>query len=198
MKTIAVYEENALVLDALCKLLSGWGLEIGFKAIDSKELLKKLKNIRVDLLLAHTSQPFAEQIQFLRCFKKKCESAKVLLLANSEQLCFFDQISVCDVDAVLQFNCNPKSLHQKILSLLEIKSLDQTFAKPKINLSFSSLKKRFIELACTDYSYAQIANLMCVSIRTVENYRDSVYEKLDVHSRNALIDNAIKFKIVSI
>ena len=45
----------------------------------------------------------------------------------------------------------------------------------------------FIQLASTDLSYKEIAEKMGVSFKTVENYRDSLFQKLDLNSRPVLV-----------
>jgi DNA-binding NarL/FixJ family response regulator len=46
---------------------------------------------------------------------------------------------------------------------------------------------RFLKLKLTNLSLKEIAAEMCVAPKTVENYRDAVYEKLDVGSRHELV-----------
>jgi DNA-binding NarL/FixJ family response regulator len=46
--------------------------------------------------------------------------------------------------------------------------------------------------------YNDIGAKMFVSIKTIENYRDSIYEKLNINSREELVKFAIKAGIVDI
>ena len=57
-------------------------------------------------------------------------------------------------------------------------------------------EKNFIELACSDLTYFQIADKMCVSPRTIDGYRESVFHKLDVKSRVGMVLQAIRMQIV--
>jgi DNA-binding CsgD family transcriptional regulator len=50
----------------------------------------------------------------------------------------------------------------------------------------------FLKLACTEKTYKEIANEMNLSPRTVEGYRDDLFEKLGVISRVGLVTFAIK------
>jgi Response regulator containing a CheY-like receiver domain and an HTH DNA-binding domain len=56
----------------------------------------------------------------------------------------------------------------------------------------------FLKLCCTDKSYKEIADVMCVSPRTVDGYRDALFQKLDVTSRIGLAIYAIKNDIVQV
>ncbi|OLY90789.1 two component transcriptional regulator, LuxR family [Cnuella takakiae] len=65
-----------------------------------------------------------------------------------------------------------------------------------INLSEREL--RFLQLACTEKTYKEIADEMYVSPRTIDSYRDGLFEKLQIKSRVGLVLYAIKNGIVSV
>jgi two-component system, NarL family, invasion response regulator UvrY len=54
----------------------------------------------------------------------------------------------------------------------------------------------FLKLACTEMTYKEIAGKMYLSARTIDGYRDSLFEKLEVRSRVGLVLYAIKHGIV--
>ncbi|WP_092725898.1 response regulator transcription factor [Hydrobacter penzbergensis] len=56
----------------------------------------------------------------------------------------------------------------------------------------------FLRHCATDLGYREISVIMNVSLKTVENYRDSLYNKLNVHNRSALVLFAITSGIVNI
>ncbi|MCW5916794.1 MAG: helix-turn-helix transcriptional regulator, partial [Ferruginibacter sp.] len=51
--------------------------------------------------------------------------------------------------------------------------------------------------ACSELTYKEIADKMCISPRTVDGYRDSLFEKLQIRTRVGLALFAIKNEIVS-
>ncbi|RYF78302.1 MAG: response regulator transcription factor [Cytophagaceae bacterium] len=54
----------------------------------------------------------------------------------------------------------------------------------------------FVKMACSELTYAEIADRMCVSARTVDGYRESVFEKLNVRTRVGLVMLAIRMGLV--
>ncbi|GAB3726816.1 response regulator transcription factor [Spirosoma lituiforme] len=56
----------------------------------------------------------------------------------------------------------------------------------------------FIQLACSELTYVQIADKMCVSPRTVDGYREALFERLQVKSRVGLAMWAVRTGIVSL
>ena len=56
----------------------------------------------------------------------------------------------------------------------------------------------FLNLCCTELTYKEIADQMNVSPRTVDGYREMLFEKLRVKSRTGMVVFAIKNKIIKI
>ena len=54
----------------------------------------------------------------------------------------------------------------------------------------------FLKLAGTELTYKEIADQMCISVRTVDGYRDQLFEKLQTKSRVGLVLYAIKNKLI--
>jgi DNA-binding CsgD family transcriptional regulator len=64
-----------------------------------------------------------------------------------------------------------------------------------------TLKEReveFIKLACTEKTYKEIADGMCLSPKTIDGYRENLFQKLEIKTRIGLVLYAIKNKIVCI
>lgn len=55
---------------------------------------------------------------------------------------------------------------------------------------------KFLELACSELTYKEIADKMNLAPRTIDGYRESLFEKLNVKSRVGLVLYAIKNKMV--
>jgi DNA-binding NarL/FixJ family response regulator len=56
----------------------------------------------------------------------------------------------------------------------------------------------FIRLICTEMTYREIADTMYVSPKTVDGYRDALFQKLDVKNRIGLVMFAIKHGLVEL
>lgn len=62
----------------------------------------------------------------------------------------------------------------------------------------SAKEVEFIKLASSNLNYREIAEKMEVSIKTIENYRDSLFQKLEIKNRAALALYGFKNGLVSI
>jgi len=56
----------------------------------------------------------------------------------------------------------------------------------------------FLKYTCTEHTYKEIADKMFVSPRTIDGYRDALFEKLQVKTRVGLVMYAIKNGIVNL
>ena len=56
----------------------------------------------------------------------------------------------------------------------------------------------FLRLTSTELTYKEIADTMCISVRTVDSYRDQLFEKLQIKSRVGLVLYSIKNKLIDL
>lgn len=65
-------------------------------------------------------------------------------------------------------------------------------------LGLNDREIEFLKLACTELTYKEIADQMYLSPRTIDGYRDSLFEKLNVRTRVGLVLYAMKNGIVHV
>lgn len=65
-------------------------------------------------------------------------------------------------------------------------------------IDLTAKELRFLQLACTEKTYKEIADEMYVSPRTIDSYRDGLFERLQIKSRVGLVLYAIKNGIVNV
>jgi two-component system, NarL family, invasion response regulator UvrY len=56
----------------------------------------------------------------------------------------------------------------------------------------------FLKLVCTELTYKEVAEKMCLSVHTIDGYREALFQKLNLKSRTGLVLYAIKNRIVSV
>ena len=61
----------------------------------------------------------------------------------------------------------------------------------------SEKELEFLRLASTDLTYKEIAAALKITPRTIDGYRDALFDKLDVKSRVGLAIYAVKNGIVT-
>jgi two-component system invasion response regulator UvrY len=82
----------------------------------------------------------------------------------------------------------------KLVHSLQNENSDR--AKEMLPLPINNQEKQFLEFACSELTYAEIADKMCLSPKTIDGYRNALFEKLKVKSRVGLVLFAIKNKLI--
>lgn len=85
--------------------------------------------------------------------------------------------------------------HTKNVTNLLMKSLSGNVEQV---LEFKEREITFMKLACTELTYKEIADKMCLSPKTIDGYRDVLFTKLKVKNRVGLVMYAIKNKIYTL
>ena len=67
---------------------------------------------------------------------------------------------------------------------------------PPTLIPLNQRESQFIQLVCSELTYVQIADRMCVSPRTVDGYREALFVRLNVKSRVSLALWAVKTGVV--
>jgi two-component system, NarL family, invasion response regulator UvrY len=65
-------------------------------------------------------------------------------------------------------------------------------------LALNEREMEFMKLVCTEWTYKEIADRMYLSPRTIDGYRDALFEKLNVRTRVGLAMYAVRSGIVSL
>jgi DNA-binding NarL/FixJ family response regulator len=79
-----------------------------------------------------------------------------------------------------------------------INTLDEPEQRVGHLLRLNDRELEFLKLACTECTYKEIAEQMYLSPRTIDGYRDALFEKLTVKTRVGLVLYAIRNGIVSV
>lgn len=80
------------------------------------------------------------------------------------------------------------------------KILHQFMTKPKeqSSVELSENEQLFLKHCCSELTYKEIADLMNISHRTIDGYRDQLFLKLNIKSRTGLVLYALKTGIATL
>jgi DNA-binding NarL/FixJ family response regulator len=82
--------------------------------------------------------------------------------------------------------------HTKNVTNLLMKSLS---GNGKEEIQLKEREVTFMKHACSELTYKEIADIMCLSPKTIDGYRDVLFTKLNVKNRVGMVMYAIKNKI---
>jgi DNA-binding NarL/FixJ family response regulator len=68
----------------------------------------------------------------------------------------------------------------------------------RVPVTLTNNEKEFLQLACTELTYQQIADKMCLSPKTIDGYREVLFNKCQVKSRVSLAMYAVRHGLVKV
>lgn len=213
---IALADDHVLLRNGLANLLKDLEYEVVFEANDGTELLEKIQNSTVpDIVLMDINMPRMDGYDTTQWLKKNYPEIKVLALSMYDDENAIIRMLRCGAKGYILKDSEPVELKLAIHALLAkgfyhselvtgklihtINHLDEPDNSSVKNLlGLNEREIEFLKLVCTEMTYKEIAEQMCLSPRTIDGYRDALFEKLNVKSRVGLVLFAIKNGIAKV
>lgn len=205
-KTIAIVDDHILIAQAIKGIIANFeNFETIYECENGQELIDKITthNVLPDIILLDISMPVMDGFQTADWLQKNHPEILVMVLSmqNDEQSVI--RMVKNGAKSYLLKNSHPRELESALLKLVENGFYYPEWASKIIfssinktsNEALSKLterEKEFLKYTITEKSYKEIAELMFCSPRTVESYRDNLFEKLNLKTRVGLAVYAIK------
>lgn len=210
--TIGLIDDHQLFLKSLSLMLETFGdYEVVIEALHGRDLQEKMqKSGKVpDMMLIDVNMPVMDGIETSRWLNQAYPAMKLIALSmNDKDHAIVDMLKA-GCCAYLLKDTHPAELEKALKEVLKkgyynadisninfrriLLKLDE---KPEINLTVR--ERQFLKFACSELTYKQIAAEMNVSERTVDGYRESLFEKLHVQSRVGLCLEALRNGFVNL
>lgn len=207
---IALVDDHSLLRGTLASLINSFdGYTVTLEADNGQEFIQKLQqHTTPDIVLLDITMPEMDGYETAAWIKKNIPAAKIVVLSMSDQESAIIRMLREGARGYLLKDSKPAVLRKAIEEvrdrgfymneLVSNKMLNYVTGNEIHNgaaAEIPSLTKKemiFIEMACTEMTYKEIADKMKLSQRTVEGYRDDVFKKLNVMSRVGLVLFAIR------
>jgi DNA-binding NarL/FixJ family response regulator len=215
--TVAITDDHILLRNGLANLLQELGYNVLFQADHGKQMMEQFKiHPAPQVMLMDINMPQMDGYQATKWLKENHPSVKVLVLSMLDDETSVIRMFQNGAKGYILKDCHPDELEAAIESLIlkdfyhsemisgklisAIHHLDDNNSTlPRTQqLHLTDKEKEFLKWACTELSYKEIADRMGLSPRTVENYRESLQEKLDCKGRIGLVLWAIRQGIVTV
>lgn len=206
-KSIVIVDDHILIAQALKGIIANFELfEVLYECENGKALQDKFKlGVLPDIVLLDISMPVMDGFETAKWLKENHPSVLIMTLSMQD-----DEQSVIKMikngsHGYLLKNTHPIELEKSLLKLvndgyyypdwasrLVFSSLNNTPATTATAVKLTDREKEFLSYSITEMSYKEIAEKMFCSPRTVESYRDSLFEKLELKTRVGLAVYALK------
>ena len=206
-KTIAIVDDHLLIAEALSNLISKFRqFKVLYICENGKEFQQKLNSNPIpDIVLLDISMPIMNGFETSLWLKDNHPDMLILVLSMENDDKSLIGMVRNGAKGFLLKNSNIEEFNEALNTIIAGKfyfpewatnKIINSVGKDLINLEskykFSEREKEFLKYVATDLTYKEIADKMYCSPRTIENYRDQLFEKLELKSRVMLAVFAIK------
>jgi len=206
---IAIADDHVIIRKGVCEIINSFGgFAVDTEASNGEELIKKLqkKEKLPDICIIDINMPVMNGYDTLLNIKKLWPAMKVLVLTMFDNEHTIIKMLTNGANGFILKNSDPKELKKALLTIEEQGYYHAEFMSGRFYATLKSndspkitdKEMQFLTLCCSDLNYKEIAERMNLSPRTVEGYRDNLFEKLGVRTRTALMMYAITIGIVPI
>ncbi|HPH37669.1 response regulator transcription factor [Sediminibacterium sp.] len=214
--TVALVDDHELLRSGLAAIINSFGeFEVVLEAGNGLEFIKKVKAITPpDIVLLDITMPEMDGYETAAWIRKHLPTVKVLVLSMLSNDLAIIRMLRNGVKGYIIKDSKPHVFKEAMESIQKNEFFVNELVRDKlINyvsneeddgkqtallLSISEQEAHFLQLVCADKSYKEIADEMFVSVRTIDNYRDNLFKKLETKSRVGLVLFAIRQGIANI
>ena len=208
---IALVDDHHLFRSGMASLINSFsGYEILLEAGDGQEFIDKIsQKFKPDIALLDLNMPVLNGLQTIEWLNKNFPEMNIIVLSMFQDAEKVVNVIRMGVKGYVLKDAHPDEFRKALDTVSAsgvyfpdfvtrhlVKNLNspQNIHQVKLN----DREKEFLKLASTELTYKEIADKMFLSARTVDGYRDHLFEKLNIRNRVGLVLYAIKNKIVEI
>lgn len=195
---IVLADDHVMIRQALRRLIEGESdLKVIGEAGDGIELLSLLNTLLPDMIILDISMPNLRGIEAVHEIKTKCREAKILILTMHKE--YLHQALSAGAEGYLLKEDADRELFSAIENIragkthLSPRLRGETAVAPTSSFEVLSIREReVLKLIAEGKANKAIAEILFISVRTVESHRASILEKLHLKSTADLVKYAIQ------
>ena len=215
MANIVLVDDHVLLRNGLAGLVKSLGHAVLFEADNGNEFIKKLQpHALPDIVLLDINMPEMDGYATAKWLKQHHPEIKILALSMYDNENAIISMLKNGAKGYILKDSDP-SLLKDALHHLEhkgfyysdlvsgklihaINNQEEPGDGLQKSVQLNDKEKEFLKHSCSEMTYKEIADKMFLSPRTIDGYRDNLFEKLHIKTRVGLVMYAIKNGIVDI
>jgi DNA-binding NarL/FixJ family response regulator len=207
---VLLADDHTVVREGLRFLLeSRDNIAVVGEASNGRDAVRKAGDLKPDIVIMDISMPILNGIEATRAIIRQFPRCKVLVLTMHEDRETVRQILRAGAAGCLV----KKSAASELFNAIEAVHLGEAFFTPSVSKLLledyvqitgnavevlSQRERQILQLVAEGYANREIADLLCISVKTVEGHKDNIKKKLGVRDQVDLIKYAILNGIISL
>lgn len=217
--SIFLVDDHTIVRNGIKELIERIGdYEVIAQFDNGQELIDAIDNgEKADIIIMDLAMPVMDGKEAARQLRDRNTDIPVLILTIDSTEKTIIELFKLGVRGYLPKNCTAEVLRKAIDDItntgyyhndLLIKALQsdekggarRNDEKQKVLKLITERERVFLELVCSEeeYTYEQMADILKVHRRTIDGYRESLFDKFNIKSKTGLVLFAIKYGLVEI
>ncbi len=215
-KNIILTDDHVIVRNGLKELIQKLGpYTIVAEYDNGKHLIDDYPfKVTPDLLILDHEMPEMNGTAVIEWFSRQRIQIPILLLTLTEDESLIVKLFRMGIRGYLHKNCSSSELKQALQDIFHSgyyhddmltkallgQSQDNTEGHTQIMEKLTDRELEFLRLVCDEkeYTYEQIAGMMHAHRRTIDKYREGIFEKFGVKSKTGLVLYAVKHDLVKL
>ena len=202
-----------MYLEGLALLLGKQqGIEVVGTALSGKDLLSRVKDLQTDILLLDVYLPDIGEEELLQEIRAARQDLKIIYLTLLRGTRYIHKLTRHNIQGYVLKNASLDELLTAMRSVYEggsyfskdinIGDRDEDFRNTitiedkQIDEILSRRELEVLKLICREYSNAEIADKLFLSVSTVETHRKNLIAKLGVNNTVGLVKFALRNKLI--
>ncbi len=213
---VVVADDHTIVRKGLCAILEGeTEIEVVGEAEDGREAIKKVEQLQPDVVLLDITMPILNGLEATRQLRKRYPKLKILILTMHDNEEYVFETLRAGASGYLVKRSAPNELISAIKAVyregsflspaVSKKVIDEYVRvgpkKVKEDEEYAKLTERereILQLIAEGRANREIAELLNISIKTVESHRSHLMDKLNIRNIAELTQYAIRKGLISI
>lgn len=206
---VLIVDDQTMFRELLARLISQESrFEIVGTAGDGREALQSFTDVKPDLVVLDLMLPGLNGIDLLRQFLRERPEVRVLVISGHPSEETVRGVLKAGAHGFIEKNAPIEMLRQSVNQVADGGSyfgpsvatlLRNAVANPTADEGMLSHREReILQLVAEGHSTKEIAVILTLSIKTVDNHRSNIMKKLNIHDIASLTRYAIKVGLISV
>lgn len=209
---VAIVDDHTLVRGSLSDVIVRQDMEVVAQYADGVSFLNSDVLSEIDVVLMDYQMPGMNGVECCRQLQSKDRIPRVLALSMNEDEITITSMIRAGARGYISKNAETEDLLKAIRDVHEHGFHFSNLVPPQLALAaqeeqpnnelptveLTSREVEFLKRSCSEKTYKEIADEMCVSVRTIDGYRDDLFAKLGIKNRVGLVLYAIKEKLYEV
>lgn len=211
---VALADDHSLVRGAIANLINSYdGYQVVIQADNGRQLIDAIElGEEPDIVLMDLNMPVMDGYTTCSYLRDNYPGIKVLALSMYDKEHCIIRILRNGARGYILKDINPREFKSALDTLLQsgyyysgiitgklihaINKMDNTVDSMQVISRLGAAELQLLQHICTELTYKEIADIMGISPRMVDSYREGLFDKLQARSRVGLAIQAIKYGIV--